>query len=196
MIEELLTSDSMIAQITFKAYDEMFRNLPESQRQQLLSEMLAKVPGVKKYFGVTRPGTGLIKSARKAEQDAIARQYDQNAQLDLRINGFLFKKAYGEEEVIGYIQTQPKDDRARMLDEFRFAKRTKDLQNRSWWMMLKRLPVEERAGEYIKRMQASTPKEIDRLNEEAVTVIGAGGVITADFKRMVNRLIMAQEEMK
>lgn len=191
VLEELVTSDSMYAQMLGAGYNKMFGNLSQDQREILLAEWLSEFPGSKTIIGVTNPSTRFSQLIDEKSEDHAIKVLKENRGLDKVADNYLHHKNGKLDDVDKYIYGfKDKDVRDRLKDRFKFKENTKDLQNRSFWLRLKGLPTEVRAAVYVDRYEESTEKERQQLFEEEVTVKRLGGVITPEFRKEVLKLQM------
>jgi hypothetical protein len=201
MIESLLTSDNVYSQITFSAYDKVFRGLDDGQRKQLLQESMSRTSGIKRFYGLTSPAAQDVKEAKDIKQDRVAIRLEQDVKLDDLIDGYLFRKDTKSTDIARYINKQRDPlERERMEEEFKFSKETKDLPNRRWWMELKRMDMQGRVEAYVARKERA--KKIDaaagnrdatkQLNKETLRFGEEKGqikgVITEEFLKRISLL--------
>ena len=188
-VEELTTSGTVWSYLMGKAYDATFGDLPKSQKEQHIAEVLSKMPVVKRFFGVTNPYSQFASPIEKAAEKSSMERFVQDRGLDARAEGFLFNDTYTGKEVIDYAKKfKDPDVFERLIDRFEFLKITKDLPNRSFWKRLKGLDARARAEVYVDRLNKSSPGEIEQLKSELATVIEGGGVITPSFEYEVAKL--------
>jgi len=189
-VEELVTSGTVWSYLLGEGYEKAFGDLPDSDKQEHIAEVLARMPVIKRFIGITNPYSQFGAKIEKAEEKEELERWIQNRGLELRVEGYLFDGNYSRKDVVDYIkQFKDKDVRERLLDRFKFMERTKDLQNRSFWLSLKGLSPEARARVYVDRLKSASEDERKQLREELKTVILAGGVVTPDFRREVSRLL-------
>lgn len=196
VIGELITSDSIYSKMLFKGYDEIFGQLPEDMRGELLYEALANSPGSKTFFGVTNPsfeGRPAIEDI--SEKRAVIR-WTQDRGLDILVNGYLYKKNVTMKEIVNYVESfKDPDVQDRLRADVDFSLAIKDLEHRSWWLALRRLDTQGRAEAYVDRMQKASDEEIKQINKETETILEVGGIITDDFKKRVDYILSGQPEL-
>jgi len=193
MAEELYTSDSTYAKLLLYGYEEVLSQLPEDYRQQVLADALSKVPGIKRFYGVTNPqAKGMVEYRKLAEkEDAVL--WTQNRGLDERMNRYFNatqanpkQKSDLNQEVIDYISGfKDKEIRKRMIDDYKFTRSIRQLPNRQFWLNMKRLGIEQRAEYYLWKMRNSPQDEIDQINKESAVIMRIGGIITKEFRHKV-----------
>ena len=193
-VEELLTSDNIYAQFGLKAYDEIFGNLPESQREELLADAISKVPGVRRFYGVTNPEAGHLKDVDEIADERRDINWQINSGLDEVTDGYLYAGTKSYDDVMDYIaKWSDPAVRDRLVKDYLYQETIKELPHHRWWKYLRRLDTQGRAEAYVKRMRNATPAEIDQLNNESAAIMAAGGVFTKDFIVRVHLLEDAEQ---
>jgi hypothetical protein len=194
-----LIGNSMWGSLVGGAYDKMFSNIPQAQRQLHLAETLAKTPGFSRFIGITNPRAATEGIETDAEQHSIAKRMMEDTGLDARVNGYLYDKSYTKKDVIDYIRSQ-KDIAVekRMLEDLEFSTTTKDLPHKGFWLSLRRMPVDARAEAFVGYLNQALPGEKAEIRKEMgrVMMIGkkpdeeptGGGVFTKDFWMEVGKL--------
>lgn len=191
LMGQLITNDNLYAQILGKAYQEAFGQLPQRDREFILAEALSKTPVIKAFFGITNPYTKFASSMEQARDKAELDNFIESRMLDILAEAYLYDKTVDRIEVNDYIYSfKDKNTRERLKDDFKFQENIQGLPNHLFWLGLKRISsVEERAKEYIKRINNATPKELDKIMiEEEPIVRRAGGILTNEFMQTVNRI--------
>ena len=189
-VEELVTGGTLWSYLLGQGYDVAFGDLPKSNKEMHLAEVLAKTPVVKRFFGITNPYSEFGQKIDQAKEDSDLKRWIQNRGLDARVEGYLVHKNVKRDEVIDYIRkTSPdKDTYDRLRDRFDFQVKTKDLTHKSFWLRLRGLSTEARAKVYVDRLTTSTDSEKDELRNEFSIVRRAGGIDTPEFRKEVMRL--------
>jgi hypothetical protein len=189
-IEQLITSGSEWAWLSGYGYDKVFSNLPKSQKEQHLAEVLTKVPGVRRFIGVTNPYSQFASPVEQAREDSSLQRWTENRGLDALVDGYLYQKNTKREEINSYIKGfKDPDTQDRLLSRFEFSQSIKELSNRSFWLALKGTPdTEARARLYVERLNGSTPVQQQALRKELTIVDAAGGVVSDSFLDEVARL--------
>lgn len=197
LTEAYLTRDEFFSTITFSAYDGILNAMDDSERKQTYQEMIAVNPVAKSVFGLTNPLRKDITEAKEINEERINARLKQDVELD-KLLSKVRNNDYGE--VYEYVYNLPnKEDRERVKEDIKFYQETKELPNRSWWMMLKRMDVRGRAEAYAKRYRKleSNPEAFDAFMEESMK-FGEGksqikGVITPEFNSILSSILAEGE---
>jgi len=188
-IGEIITNDNMWADLLGRGYEAAFKDVPESKREMHLAEVLAKLPVIKRFIGITNPSHRygeVIDEKRSAYE--IGR-FVQNRGLDLRMEGYLFDKNVEKKEVVDYMKSfKDLDTFNRLKERYIFQVKTKELPNFVFWRRLQGLAPEPRAEVFAKRWDEATPQQRSQMKKEIQTVIDAGGVITDDFRSELTKI--------
>lgn len=188
-LEELFTGGTVWSYMVGKGYDELFSDLPKSNREQHLVEVLSKVPVIKRFLGVTHPYSKHAEYISEAQEKADLEYFIQSRGLDTVAEGYLFNNNATERDVYKCIN-QFKDPTIvkRLSDRYQFMKATKDLPERSFWLRLHGLKTPARAEAYLERMDRATLEGRRQLRKELPTVAAAGGVLSDQFWAEVEKL--------
>lgn len=188
-IEELVTGGSTWAYLLSQGYEELLGDLPESKKQQHLAMVLAKIPVVKRFFGVTNPYSKHATVIDKKEEEVVIRRFTENRGLDVLVEGYLYEKNVDRKEIIDYARKfKDKDTYDRLIDRFKFEEAIKTLPEKSFWRRMKGLTTEARAKVFVDRLDKSTPEEVQELWNEYAIVARTKGIISKEFRNEVNRI--------
>ena len=172
-----------------QGYDAMFGDMPKSQREQHLAEVMSKVPISRRFIGITNPYSQFAGKVEKAADASRIENWKQTRGLDMRADGYLYGKTVEKSEVNRYMKSFHDIDVYDKLEErFEFKRAIKDLPNRSLWLRMKGLDAKARAKIYYDRLQSADADERAQLRKEYNTVDIAGGVITDDFFDELSKL--------
>jgi hypothetical protein len=191
-VEELITGGSMWGYIVGQGYEVMFGDLPKDKKEKHLAEVMSKVPVVRRFLGVTNPYSQYAQDINEAKMDSSLQRFVENRGLDTLVEGYLFKDNVSREEIDDYISKTAKDKDTfdRLRERFKFQEKIKDLPNRSFWLSLKGIPDSKaRAEVYVRRFVRATPDEQDQIRDELGIVTAAGGVVSSDFRREVDKIM-------
>uniref|UniRef100_A0A6M3KFS6 Uncharacterized protein n=1 Tax=viral metagenome TaxID=1070528 RepID=A0A6M3KFS6_9ZZZZ len=188
-IEELVTSGTVWSYLLGKGYEELLGNLPESKKQQHLAMTLARIPVIKRFFGVTHPYSQSASDVEKAKEKDDIERWVQNSGLDMRMDGYFYEKNVERKEVFDYMSSF-KDRKIydRLKDRFEFEEKIQDLPNKSLWRRMRGLTVKARAEVFVKRLKSSSLDERAQLWEEYGIAAKAGGIVSEEFRQEVYRL--------
>lgn len=190
-VGELTAGDNLWTNIIGRSYEAAFGDLPKSNKEMDMAQMLSRTPVIRRFIGITNPYTKWAKPIDEARENAQLDRWVQNRGLDVLVEGHLFKDNVEKKEITNYMRSF-KDLKVydRMMKDYEFQVITKDLNNRSFWLGLKRIPdVEGRAKVYAKRWNEASPIERGQIRSEFATVELAGGVISSEFLTEVAKYI-------
>ncbi|MEE8598125.1 MAG: hypothetical protein V3S69_01145, partial [Dehalococcoidales bacterium] len=189
-IEQLVTRGTVWSYMAGQGYDILFEDLPESQRQQHLAEVMSKVPMVKRFMGVTNPYSKFAEDVDKAREADVIPRFVQNRGLDKLVNGYLFHGNTKRKEVDKYINSfKDPDVQDRLLDRFEFSEAIKEIPNRSFWLAMRGIPsAQARARLYVEMLEKSSEDTRLELQKGMAIIEDAGGVISEAFIDEVLRL--------
>ena len=190
VVEELTTNGTVWSYLLGQAYEAVFGDLPAEKKRQHLALTLARMPVVKRFFGVTNPYSKYASMVDKAQEEAVFERFVQNSSFDILVEGYLYGEGVSREDVIKeankYKDVEVRD---RLLKRLRFEEAIKDLPNKSFWRRMKGLMTEAKARVFVERLKKASPEERDQLWEEYGIISKAKGVISPDFRREVMRLM-------
>jgi hypothetical protein len=189
MIEELLTNGTIWSYLLGQGYNAMFEDVPKEKKQQHLAMTLARMPVVKRFFGVTNPYSKHAAKIDKAEEIDLIERNVQNRELDLLTDGYLYQGTVEKKEISNYIKGfKDQDVRDRLFDRYTFQKNTKGLPNRSFWLRLRGLNVGPRAEVFAKEFFNASDEKKEQMRREMSVVAEAGGVLTESFWLEVSKV--------
>jgi hypothetical protein len=176
-------------------YDKVFGDQPKSYRQEHLAEVLAKMPIVNRFFGITNPYSKHAKYVNEAEGKTVLKRYVENSGMDSRIKGNLYEKNVSEEELYNYAASfNDRETYERLVDRYKWEVKIKDLPEKSFWRRMKGLNLEARARVFVERLNKSSPERAEKLWQEYGIVAGAGGVVGKEFREEVGKVMAETEE--
>ena len=187
---EMISSSSVWAQVLGEAYNKLFGQMPEDLREQHLAESLSKFPVIRRFIGLTNPYTRFSESIEKANEDATFDRFIQRRNLDILINGHLYKKSVSRDEIELYMRSfNDKQIYDRLNDRLKFAERTVDMPHRSLWMKMEAQSNEARARTYMEEV-FNDPRLLEEFNSvnNRMRNTSRGGLSTEGFRREVIRL--------
>jgi len=188
-IEELVTSGSTWSYLLGQGYEELLGDLPESQKQQHLAMALARIPVIKRFFGVTNPYSKHARVIDEKEEEFVIKRFTENRGFDALVEGYLYEKNVKRSEVFDYARKfKDKDTYDRLVDRFKFEDAIKKLPEKSFWRRMKGLPVEAKAKVFVDRLDKASPEEERQLWNEYSIVSRAKGVLGKSFRDEVNRI--------
>jgi hypothetical protein len=184
---QLVTNDNIFAEILGKGYDTAFGQLPKKEREMVLAETLSNVPIVRSFFKLTNPYSKYAQTIAKSEEMSEVKRFTENRGLDLRTEAFMYDGA-PKADVVEYMKSfGDLDTYDRLKKRFEFQIKTKDLDNRSFWMRLEGLNIDARARAYVETFDNASPDELSKLQEQQSQVLKIGGLFTDDFRKEVMR---------
>lgn len=186
-VEQLLTKNSMWKALGGKAYDEVFSDLPKSQKEQHLARILANMPVVKRFIGVTNPYSKYASKIEEAEQKAVIDKFVQTRDFDILVERHLYDETATIDEVFNEASKYDLDTYERLIDRFRWETVIKGMPEQSFWKRLKGIAPEARAEIFVHRLNKSNEQEKEQLWREFSQIAAAGGVITEKFVEEVSK---------
>jgi|GEM_PF-2247593 hypothetical protein len=193
-LEELVTSGSQWSWLAGQGYDLMFKDTSQDVKSLYVANMwekLADYPIVNRFVGLTNPVTQYIQNIERHEEDAAIEKLKLDTGLKMKVDAYLYEGGK-RSDVLNYIKENAKDYATfeRLRDNFEFQEKIKNLENRSFWILMKNVPdTEARAKIFVDRYWPATEKEKEAIRKEMAIVELAGGIISDPFKEAVGRLI-------
>ena len=188
-VEQLLTGGTEWSYLLGKGYEEAFGDLPKSDKEKHLAEVLAKTPISKRFIGITNPYSKHAQKVDKAGEESVVERFVQNRGLDSLAEGYLYKGNVSREEVVKYMGSfKDLDTFKRLKERFAFQEVTKGLPERAFWMRLQGVSVEARAKVFVERLKSSSPEQQEQLWKEYAIVSRAGGIVSKSFREEVAKL--------
>jgi hypothetical protein len=189
MVEELTTSGTIWSWLLGRGYNAMTEGVAPEKKQQHLAHVLAKTPVIKRFLGVTNPYTKFATKIDKAREKVVLENFIETRDFDPLVEGYLYGKGVSRQDVFDKIRSYPeKKTRDRLRDRFRWEENIKDLPEKSFWKSVKGLPIEAKARVFVDRLNKANEKEKKQLWKEYGIVSRAGGVVSRNFRREVNKL--------
>lgn len=191
---EIIPSSSMWAAIVGMGYDKVFGDQPKSYKQQHLAQVLAKLPVINRFFGITNPYSKSAKVIEEAEGKSVLKKFVENSGIDTLVKGNLYEKNVSEEEIYNYINKfDDKDTRNRLMGRYKWEVAIKDLPEKSFWRRLNGLSPDARAEVFVDRLNKSSDAKKEKLWNEYAIVAKAGGVISKEFRNEVMKIMKVPE---
>jgi len=158
-----------------------------------LSEWIASVPLVKSFFKITNPYSKYAQVISKSEEMSEVKRFTENRGLDVRAEGYLYDGNYDKADVVDYMKSfNDKDVYDRLKKRFDFQVKTKDLDNRSFWLRLEGLGLEARARAYVETFDKASDTELINLQSQQSQVLKIGGFFTEEFNKEVRKYRQSQ----
>ena len=191
-IEELTTNGTVWSWSAGLGYDKLFSDVPQSQREQHLAEVLSRIPVAKRFFSTTNPYTKFAKGVEESRDKDEQKRFIENSKLDTILDSYLIDKTATSSDIFDYIKgMKEKDVRDRLIERYKFAIKTKNLPNRSYWMSLQGIAsLKGRAENFAKNWINATDQGRDELRTGMAVVKKAGGIISSEFMREVRKQIV------
>ena len=129
------------------------KDLPEKDKRKTTTEIVSRLPLIKRVFGVTPPySVEEIKKLEKASMEESTRKHKQKRELTELANTY-YRKLKDEKikdrsvlnEIKVFIRKQPVEDRKRLVSWFKRYGIVYDIPDKSWWLNLAEMPPEARA---------------------------------------------------
>jgi len=188
-VEELVTSGTVWSYLLGQGYDAMFSDLPKSNKEQHIAQVLSKMPITKRFIGITNPYSKYAEKIEKAQEVAVIERFVENRGLDALAEGYLFKDTVSRKEVIDYMRSfKDLDTFDRLKERFLFQEITKDLPERSFWLRLQGVRLEARARVFVDRLEKANPEQRKQIWKEYSTVVLAKGIVSKGFREEVLKL--------
>ena len=189
-LEQLVTRGTVWSSLAGLGYDQLFGDRPKSQSQQHLAAVFAKAPISKRLWGDTSPYSRFAEDVDKARSIDSFKRFVENRNLDTLVNGNLFHKNVERSEILKYIKSfKDRDVRDRLKERYKFSVKIKSLPNRSFWLSLQGIvSAEARAEVYVDQINKASESEREELVKGMRIVKNAGGIISREFIREVNRI--------
>ncbi len=182
VVEEITTSGTLWSYLLGRGYEELFSDLPKRQREQHLAMVLAQMPVVKRFFGVTNPYSKHVAKLDELDQEVVIKDFVRTRELDRLIDGYLYADSVEQKEIFKFIKEfKDVEIRNSMMDEYRYQTAIKDLPERSFWMRLRSMRIEVRAKAFADRLEKSNVEERKQMWKEYGIIFRAGGTVTKSF---------------
>ena len=129
------------------------QSLPKEDKRKTTTEMVARLPLIRRVFGVTPPySVEEIKKLEKASMEESTRKHKQKRELSEMANTY-YRKLKDEKikdrpllyEIKVFIRKQPAEDRKRLVSWFKNYGIVYDIPDRAWWLNLAEMSPEARA---------------------------------------------------
>jgi len=125
---------------------EILGNIPGYQKEKSVENFLSTFPILNRITYSTSLKTPAREEIRRLEIQENSRRREQNIILDTYINDFVRNKdKQARNEALAFIRDQPFYDRKRLLKRFRDMIKIGDIEDRSFYFDVRRLPPEVRA---------------------------------------------------
>ena len=169
------------------------------------ADMLTNVPGLRRVLKFTQPFTEFAEEIQEAEGDRAGVKWSQNRELNFLIDNFLDGRTnQNRVEVLKFIDTQPFQDRVRLMDEFQTAEVLEAAVKRAglpqgivgppvtWWKSVGALDIQTKAKLVADEAQEALTDE--QFKDQRLSVIrtlldGAPGFQGMEFRRELNRVL-------
>jgi len=200
-MSEMISQNSTWATIMGGAYNEMFKQMPEDNRNWHLTEIASQFPIVRRFIGLTNPGSRFTESIENTNEEYAWNRFNQKNGLDILINGYLVKHSKNEVSLFGnkysptrdgierYMIQFDKKDYDRLNDRLIFAEKTIDMPHRSLWMRMEAQAPEARAKTYLDEVFNDTElfNEFTNVNE-MMRRTKRGGLANQAFREALEKI--------
>ena len=153
---------------------------------------MAKVPVVKRFFGITNPYSKFARDIDKIEEKDTLETWIENKGMDALVDGYLYHDNTTRKEIFEYVRKTAKDlkTRDRLIKRFQWEEAIKSLPEKSFWKSIKRLSVEGKAQAFVDRLDnvAGDEERTKQLWREFDIISRAGEVISDEFILEVGKL--------
>jgi hypothetical protein len=129
------------------------KDLPEKDKRKTTTEIVSRLPLVRRVFGVTPPySVEEIKKVEKVAMEDSTRKHKQKRELSEMANTY-YRKLKDEKikdrdvlsKIKAFIRKQPAEDRKRLVSWFKRYGVIYDIPDRTWWLNMAELSPEARA---------------------------------------------------
>jgi len=181
-VEQITTRGTIWSYLMGKGYEKLFADVPDEKREQHIAMVLAEMPVLKRFIGITNPYSKYATKIDEAQEKADLEHWIQNRELDRLTDGHLFEDSVERKDIFKYIRTFPKKEvRDRLTERFDFQYAIRKLPERSFWLRLQGLKNPAKAEIYYGRWKAADEEERKQLAREAGIIGAAGGVLSSGF---------------
>lgn len=138
-------------------WNEIMRDLPEEQQEEITQELILKRPGIRKLFRHTDPYHKFSKEIKDVTIEERTKKFvmmrDFNDIVQRKLKGTAENK-----DIVAFIKKNPKD--AKVLKEYyKTAILLKDMPEKRYWKKLAKVPAAARARLFWSRWQDESPEE-------------------------------------
>jgi hypothetical protein len=188
-VEQLVTRGSMWSYLVNQGYDKAFGDISKEKKEQHLAMTLAEIPGIKRFFGVTKPYSKYATKIDDAEEASTIKKFIENRGMDTLVDSYLYGKSTSRDEVMKYASSfKDLDTFERLTERFQWEEAIKKLPEKSFWRRMKGLNAEVKAKVFVDRLNSSTDAQKQQLWKEFGIVGAAGDVISDSFIEEVTKL--------
>jgi len=192
-VQQLLTNGTIFSYLLGQGYDAAFGDMPKSNKEEHLAQVIAKTPAIGRFFGVTNPYSKYADKIDKAAESAVIKRFAENRGMDTLVEGHLYDKNVDAKELFNYAESfKDKDTYDRLIDRFKFEQAIKDLPKKSFWRRMKGIPTEAKAKVFVDRLNKSNEEQRRQLWDEYSIVDQAKGVLGKGFREEVSKLMEQQ----
>ena len=164
-VEQFLTSGNVWTSLVGMGFDQIFKELPNSEREKVTQEIITQHPFLRRIARSTYPYTQQQRAVDEARLKASTENYKATRKLDeLAYQYFKSKKPTDRTKVIDFIKQQPRIKQRNMMTRFRRNGQYYDIPDRRWWLNLSSLDPEARAVVYYTRWMQSPPEKRRELD--------------------------------
>jgi hypothetical protein len=150
----------MWAHLVGQGYEKAFSDLPKDSKDKHLAQVLAGLPIVRRFFGITNPYSKHAAKIDKAEEDATIKRFAENRGMDTLVEGHLYDNNVSMKEVTDYAASfKDRETFDRLMDRYKFEVKIKDLPEKSFWRRMKGLPTEPKAKVFVDRLNKADDEE-------------------------------------
>jgi hypothetical protein len=185
-LQQFFTYNNIYTSLTGVAWKQIMDNLPESQKQDVVEQIILKKPFIRRMLKSTDPYYAQQKMLEKTKIDENTKRYKITLEFDELMGKYLNNKKT-KDEVKAFIKEQPKEESDRLIRRYRRSLKLKDLPDRRWWLNLSGLSPEARASVYWVRWSGADEEEKAKLEKYKKIAPGIMSQRFADKLRKLKR---------
>jgi hypothetical protein len=196
-VEELLTNGTVFSLLLGQGYDAAFGDMPKSNKEMHLAQILAKTPIISRFIGITNPYTKHKGKINEAEERSVLKKFVENRGMDTLVQGYLYDKNVTMGEINKYVKSFKDVDTAdRLLDRFEWEKAIKNLPEKSFWRRMNGLNNDAKAKVYLEEYEKASHEQKAKLKKGLGIIYNAGDVISDGFFEELEKLKASRRQGK
>jgi hypothetical protein len=170
---------------TGQLYESTFNDIPEELRKDVWQTTLARTPGIKNLIGVTKPRAYMMEVSKDLKIQEMAEDMLRVGEFRNLVKSVYWHNIKDESAIVDKLSEY--SDKPQVVEEFErmrdFAKKTKDLPSRSYWLEHFHTSVEFKAKNFAELLMRAPASERGKIEDERSQLKKAGYVGEKNWSR-------------
>lgn len=167
-------------------FRDVISQLSDAESEDAVQEVLARVPMIRRVYRTTYPDLKPREEVQRLRLEGNDYMVKQRRALDALVDSYLGTDSAEDRQAVNtFIRSQPRTERDKLRARVMWAKRTRGIPNRRWWLDVAQLGPEVRALAFLGRVESLSPEEVPEFEALSRQI---PGFRSARFLRALRKL--------